>query len=75
MTLVDASHLITPILKSGLLETDKDLQERMKLVEGYLVGYELKNPFKLNQFEILADEIEKAIRDLVDCFEKISSKN
>lgn len=73
MTLVDASDQITPILKSGLLDTNEELQEKMKEVEKHLMGYELKGPTKLNQFEVLDDVIEEAVTELVDCFERITS--
>lgn len=75
MTLVEASDQITPILKSGLLGTNKELDEAMGVVDGYLDGYELKGPFQLNQLEILSDEIEKAMKKLLSCYDGLIKGN
>lgn len=74
MNLAEAGRKITPILRSGLLNKTPVLDEKFKVVEGYLKDYENKNPFGLNQFEILDKDIEKAILELLECFEKVQSQ-
>jgi len=62
MTLVDADKLTKPIWNSGFLETDTELNSRLAEIKGLIPtgGYKLKNPFQLNQLEIIGEELENA---------------
>lgn len=71
MTLAEADKKITPILKSGLLKKDAELQRKMEEVEKYLTGYEIKNPLKLTQTELLDDETNEAINSLLAYYKEL----
>ena len=69
MTLVDASDLVTPISRSDLFRSSAALQAKAAEIRAMFQGFELTNPFKLNQFEILDAAKEKAFRELIVMYE------
>ncbi len=71
MTLLEASDKVTPIIRSGLLGRIPELDEKFEKVSKFLTGYKLKGPFQLNQFEILDEEIEKAINELLEYYRNL----
>jgi len=72
MTLTEASDLTKPILTSELFKTNELLQEKAHEIKKLFEGFELTNPFKLNQFEILDSEKEAAFREFIALHEKLS---
>ncbi|MBT3727236.1 hypothetical protein HOG21_06280 [bacterium] len=74
MTLADANDLVTPILKSEIFKTDISLRDKVEDIKKLFEGFELSNPFKLNQFEILDNEKEQAFRELLSMYEGLTSK-
>ena len=69
MTLTDASDLVTPILKSDLLQSSATLQAKVASIKVMFQGFKLTNPFQLSQFEILDHEKECAFRELIAMYE------
>lgn len=69
MTLVEASELTAPIFKSMIMKSSPVLQEKAVEIKRLFEGFKLTNSFRLNQFEILDEQKERAFRDLIALYE------
>lgn len=77
MTLIQADALTAPIWKSPLLESDNQLKMLLQNIKDLIPkgGYVLKNPFKLNQLEILDEKLERAFRAFRKRFDEIGDSS
>ena len=75
MNLVEASRVVGPILGSFWGEHDKILIPQIEELKRYFVGFELTNPFKLNQMEIIDSELEDMIEQLVSRYQELTGEN
>ncbi|NOY35845.1 MAG: hypothetical protein GXP44_02940 [bacterium] len=71
MTLTEANDLITPVLRSEVFKASSELQKKAKEIKKLFEGFELTNPFKLNQFEMLDEKKEKAFREFITLYEEL----
>jgi hypothetical protein len=73
MTLCDADRLTAPIWGSDQLRDNTELQSLLQRIKDLIPegGYVLKNPLKLNQIEILDDDLADAFAAFVNRYESL----
>jgi len=77
MTMMNASNMVAPILKSGLHESDEDLKGLISKMQRLIPdgGYLYKNPFKSPDCEILDDNLAEAFWAIIHKYEEITGEN
>ena len=77
MTLVEANNMVTPILKSWLVENDIKLLECMDAIKALIPedGYRVKNPFHWYPIEILDSALEEAFLALIQRYEELTGED
>lgn len=68
MDLVEANNLITPILRTDCYKLSPALQAKAAEIAKMNI-FELKNPWGLNQFEVLDEPAEQAFLEFVAIYE------
>ncbi len=73
MTLCDADRMTRPIWESIQLRNNAELQSLLQRIRDLIPegGYIMKNPFKLNQLEILDDDLAAAFTAFVQKYESL----
>ncbi|MFZ3031942.1 MAG: hypothetical protein WA082_02825 [Candidatus Moraniibacteriota bacterium] len=68
MTLVEANNLITPILRTDCYKLSPALQAKAAEIAKMNI-FELKNPWRLNQFEVLDEPAERAFQEFISIYD------